>query len=122
MPASVCRVNKVDIVDIRQSDLEFSLVDDIHASLNPGDGKARSLPTILLYDTKGLNLFEQITYLEEYYLTNAEIEVLTVHARKIVERIPENAQLLELGSGFVNSLSSKCAPGSKRYSLLCSEF
>lgn len=31
----------------------------------------RSVPTILLYDDAGLELFDQITYLEEYYLTNA---------------------------------------------------
>ena len=47
----------------------------------------------------GLKLFEGITYLEEYYPTNAEIEVLKAHADKIAERIPAGSQLLELGSG-----------------------
>ena len=47
----------------------------------------------------GLKLFEEITYLDEYYLTNTEIEVLKEHADKIAERIPAGSQLLELGSG-----------------------
>ena len=42
--------------------------------LNPGKGKERKMPTLLLYDEQGLKLFEDITYLDEYYLTNAEIE------------------------------------------------
>lgn len=59
------------------------------------------MPTMLLYDANGLKLFEKITYVKEYYLTNAEIEVLETNSRRIVERIPDNAQLLELGSGCV---------------------
>jgi hypothetical protein len=92
---------RVDIVDIRESDLEFSLANEIQKGLNPPDGTRRSMPTMLLYDSEGLKLFEKITYLEEYYLTNAEIEVLETHSRRLVERIPSNAQLLELGSGYV---------------------
>lgn len=90
---------EVGIVDIRQSNVEFSLANDIQKSINPPKGTPRSMPTMLLYDARGLKLFERITYLSEYYLTNAEIEVLTNHARRIVERIPNDAQLLELGSG-----------------------
>lgn len=101
MSPSVCYPDKVDIVDIRENDVDFSLVNEIHNSINPPEGRRRSMPTILLYDTQGLKLFEDITYLDEYYLTNAEIEVLENNARGLVERIPNNAQLLELGSGCV---------------------
>lgn len=41
----------------------------------------------------------QITYLDEYYLTNDEIKVLEDSASSIVERIPEGAMVIELGSG-----------------------
>jgi hypothetical protein len=99
-PALVSR-STVDIIDIRSSDAPFSAEQAIHDGLNPPEGGARSFPTVLLYDTKGLQLFEEITYLEEYYLTNAEIELLTAHAKTIAERLPDNAQLVELGSGFV---------------------
>ncbi|KAL2818181.1 hypothetical protein BDW59DRAFT_175252 [Aspergillus cavernicola] len=94
----------VDIVDIRQNDLKYSLVHEIQKGINPPDGTRRSMPTMLLYDTKGLKLFEQITFEEEYYLTNAEIEVLETHSRRLVERIPSNAQLLELGSGNLRKI------------------
>jgi L-histidine Nalpha-methyltransferase / hercynylcysteine S-oxide synthase len=47
----------------------------------------------------GLKLFEDITFLEEYYLTNAEIEALKTHAAEIAERLPEGTRLIELGSG-----------------------
>lgn len=101
MSPSASYIPNVDIVDIRQHDFGSSLASDIHSCLNPPEGAGRSLPTTLLYDAKGLKLFEEITYLDEYYLTNAEIEVLEAHAKDIVERIPNNAQLLELGSGCV---------------------
>lgn len=56
---------------------------------------------------KGLKLFEEITYLDEYYLTNAEIEALAQHADAIAEHIPSGSRLIELGSGYVRlSLTS----------------
>ena len=42
----------------------------------------------------------QITYLEEYYLTNDEIEVLRSAAADIVKNIPSGAMIIELGSGL----------------------
>lgn len=91
----------VDIIDIRSNEAPFSAENAIYDGLNPPEGEARSFPTLLLYDAKGLQLFEEITYLDEYYLTNAEIELLTAHAKTLAERLPDNAQLVELGSGFV---------------------
>lgn len=49
----------------------------------------------------GLKLFEEITFLDEYYLTNAEIQALERHARKIAQHLPEGSRLVELGSGYV---------------------
>ncbi|KAK2763273.1 hypothetical protein FQN54_009909 [Arachnomyces sp. PD_36] len=95
---------QVDIVEIHQNDFDTSLVKDIYNGLNVEKGEGRTLPTLLLYDSEGLRLFEEITYLDEYYLTNAEIEVLTTHAKTIVEKIPENSQLVELGSGNLRKI------------------
>lgn len=100
-PTAINNVGSVEIVYIHHDDMNFSLVDDLYKNLNPPKDQAQAFPTLLLYDAKGLKLFEKITYLDEYYPTNAEIEVLTTHAKRIVERIPENAQLIELGSGSV---------------------
>lgn len=89
----------VSIIDIRQGGSDISIVDEIRQKLNPGQGQERRMPTLLLYDEEGLRLFEEITYLEEYYLTNAEIETLTTHAEAIVRLIEPGSQLIELGSG-----------------------
>ncbi|KAJ5605325.1 hypothetical protein N7510_010479 [Penicillium lagena] len=106
MPPSAIRNDSdaVEIVDIHQSCMDISLADEIRTRINPPEGVALSLPTLLLYDARGLKLFEKITYLDEYYLTNAEIEVLTANAKRIVERIPENAQMMELGSGNLRKI------------------
>lgn len=63
------------ILDIRTGATEFDILQDIKKGLRPENGGEKKLPTLLLYDEAGLRLFEKITYLDEYYLTNAEIEV-----------------------------------------------
>ncbi|KAJ5488782.1 Ergothioneine biosynthesis protein 1 [Penicillium diatomitis] len=103
-PSALRNMDKVEIVNIQQEKMDVSLVDILNKALNPSDGTSRSFPTLLLYDTRGLKIFEKITYVEDYYLTNAEIEILTSQAKRIVERIPENAQLLELGSGNLRKI------------------
>jgi L-histidine Nalpha-methyltransferase / hercynylcysteine S-oxide synthase len=40
--------------------------------------------------------------LDEYYLTNNEIEVLKRSAADIASQIPAGAAVIELGSGFVH--------------------
>ncbi|PKS08845.1 hypothetical protein jhhlp_003455 [Lomentospora prolificans] len=87
-----------DIIDIRRTLVEMNLKDEIFTLFNPSSGP-RKLPTLLLYNEKGLQLFEEITYLEEYYLTNYEIEVLKQSARDIAAKIPQGSMVIELGSG-----------------------
>ena len=88
------------ILDIRGPQNEISLIQEIHKGLNVPQGQEKSLPTLLLYDEAGLKLFEDITYLDEYYLTNAEIQVLEQNALDMAERMPNNSILVELGSGY----------------------
>ncbi|ORY63132.1 C-type lectin protein [Pseudomassariella vexata] len=88
----------LDIIDIRQESVELNLKEEIHSMLRPQEGPRR-MPTLLLYDEKGLQLFEKITYLEEYYLTNYEIEVLRSAAAQMAQEIASGSILLELGSG-----------------------
>lgn len=90
----------VSILDIRRDELSSSLVNDIHEMLRPEEAGQKRLPTTILYDAPGLKLFEEITFLEEYYLTNAEIEVLENHASDIASLIPAGSQIIELGSGY----------------------
>ncbi|MFD9357732.1 L-histidine N(alpha)-methyltransferase [Streptomyces sp. NPDC060031] len=64
-------------------------------------GLARSpkvLPPKWFYDTRGSELFEQITRLPEYYPTRAEREILLERAREIAS-VSGARTLVELGSG-----------------------
>ncbi|KAI1530374.1 hypothetical protein PtrSN001C_008697 [Pyrenophora tritici-repentis] len=87
------------IIDIRVDTAESDILADIKKGLRPENGGEKKLPTLLLYDQEGLRLFEKITYQEEYYLTNAEIEVLETYADSIAERISSPSIIVELGSG-----------------------
>jgi L-histidine Nalpha-methyltransferase / hercynylcysteine S-oxide synthase len=87
------------IIDIRHDTANFDILNGIKQGLRPTEGGEKTLPTLLLYDEAGLRLFEKITYLEEYYLTNTEIEVLETYAERMAERIPSGSILVELGSG-----------------------
>ncbi|KAG9235815.1 C-type lectin protein [Amylocarpus encephaloides] len=93
-----------DIIDIRHDSIQINLKEEIMASLQPDKGPKR-MPTLLLYDEKGLQLFEKITYLEEYYLTNAEIDVLERSADSIAKAIPSGSMVVELGSGNLRKVS-----------------
>ncbi|WP_445665327.1 L-histidine N(alpha)-methyltransferase [Fodinibius sp. AD559] len=59
----------------------------------------RQLPSKYFYDEKGSDLFEQITRLDEYYLTDCEKEILQANINEIAERIGSDVMLIELGSG-----------------------
>ncbi|KAK4130067.1 hypothetical protein BT67DRAFT_452686 [Trichocladium antarcticum] len=95
---------KLDIIDIRHAAVDINLKPAVLSSFCARDGP-RTLPTLLLYDERGLQLFEKITYLEEYYLTNDEIEVLQSSATDIVTNIPSGAMLIELGSGNLRKVN-----------------
>jgi hypothetical protein len=49
----------IDIIDIRCDAVETDLKDEILSLLKPEKG-IRKLPTLLLYDEKGLQLFEEV--------------------------------------------------------------
>ena len=59
----------------------------------------KELPSKYLYDTLGSKLFEVISELPEYGLTRADERLLRAHAQEIVQRIPGDVVLCELGSG-----------------------
>jgi L-histidine Nalpha-methyltransferase / hercynylcysteine S-oxide synthase len=62
-------MSSVPILDIRLPESSIgSLADGIRQSMNPPSGTSKSLSTLLLYDEKGLRIFEDITYLPEYLI------------------------------------------------------
>ncbi|KAK1777450.1 C-type lectin protein [Copromyces sp. CBS 386.78] len=98
------QTSNADIIDIRRVAVEINLKTEITSMFRPKNGP-RQLPTLLLYNERGLQLFERITYLEEYYLTNDEIEILTKHATEMSEFIPSGAMVIELGSGNLRKVN-----------------
>jgi uncharacterized SAM-dependent methyltransferase len=88
------------ILDIRREKLSISLEDEIlRGFVGKAEGE-RVLPTLLLYSAEGLKLFEDITYLDEYYLTSTEIAILEKHANAMAERVHDGSVVVELGSGY----------------------
>ena len=55
----VKKQSSFDIIDIRREDGDIDLKEEISTLINPEEGP-RTLPTLLLYDKKGLQLFEEV--------------------------------------------------------------
>jgi len=51
------------------------------------------------YDERGSQLFDKITELPEYYLTDAELEIMREHVDEMAALIGKTASLIEFGSG-----------------------
>ena len=61
--------------------------------------RQKTLPSRWLYDQRGSELFEEITRLDEYYLTRTETAILRRHAEEMAALCGEGAVLLEYGAG-----------------------
>ncbi len=59
----------------------------------------KELPSKLLYDARGSQLFDQITELKEYYPTRTELALLRDRADEIADLAGPEAVLVEYGSG-----------------------
>jgi L-histidine Nalpha-methyltransferase / hercynylcysteine S-oxide synthase len=84
------------------TDIRSSTVVDLRTAILSGlKSSPPALPTLILYDEAGLKLFEKITYLDEYYLTDCEIEILKNKSDEVVKRLnlKEGGIVVELGSG-----------------------
>ena len=59
----------------------------------------KTLESKWFYDEAGSALFEQITGVPEYYPTRTEIAILQGQTDKLADLVPDDAVLVELGSG-----------------------
>lgn len=59
----------------------------------------KSTSAIWLYDARGSDLFEQITELDEYYLTRTEAGILRGNAASLAEHLGSGRLIVEFGSG-----------------------
>ena len=62
-------------------------------------GPGKSIPYKYLYDERGSELFEQITELDEYYLTRTELSIMEHHVTDMAEAIGPRCLMIEYGSG-----------------------
>jgi L-histidine Nalpha-methyltransferase len=82
-------------VHLTGDDLRAALERDVRTGLG---APAKWLPPVWFYDDRGSELFDEITRLEEYYLTRAERGLLEAHAPDIAVRAGADT-LVELGAG-----------------------
>ena len=61
--------------------------------------RQKTLPSRWLYDQRGSELFEEITRLDEYYLTRTETAILRRHAEEMAALCGDGIVLLEYGAG-----------------------
>lgn len=62
--------------------------------------RLRSFPPALRYDTRGLELYDRLTELEEeYYVCACEKAILNTQMKSIAAHIPDGASIVELGCG-----------------------
>ena len=80
----------------RAAEESSSFADDVRSGLT---AVRKSIPPRYFYDDLGSALFEAITQTPEYYVTRAEVEILTGNRREIAAALKEVGQIIELGSG-----------------------
>jgi len=61
--------------------------------------KQKQISPKYFYDERGSQLFDEITRLPEYYLTNTELRIMRDNIDEIVALVGEQASLIEFGSG-----------------------
>lgn len=90
-----------DVVDIRADKQDSSLLKSLRVSLSGGASgdEPPTFPSLLLWNERGLKIFEAITYSKEYYLTRSEIDVLERYSVEIAGKMKPGTMLVELGSG-----------------------
>ena len=82
--------------EIISSENSGTVLNEIIRSLSKSQ---KELSCKFFYDEKGSELFEQISELDEYYLTRTEISILNNNISDISRAVGEDALILELGSG-----------------------
>lgn len=73
-----------------------AIAKDVRAGLS---AHPKSLPPKLFYDSRGSELFEQITELPEYYLTACERQIFEAHADEMISAAGSGLSVVELGAG-----------------------
>ncbi len=67
--------------------------------LNGLSTRPKSLPSKYFYDRRGSELFDEITRLDEYYLTRTETEIMRDYISDIAVSLGDQVVIIEYGSG-----------------------
>ena len=78
------------------TEMDSTLLTDVIAGLS---ASPRSLPSKYFYDREGSRLFDEITRLDEYYLTRTETAIMRANIDDICAALGEEVVLIEYGSG-----------------------
>ncbi|ATG77556.1 L-histidine N(alpha)-methyltransferase [Pseudoalteromonas sp. 1_2015MBL_MicDiv] len=85
------------VTAIKQSNItDTEFLNDVISGLTQ---QQKTLPCKYFYDDKGAALFEQITSLQEYYVTRIELSILEQYSQSIAQMLPENLSIIEPGCG-----------------------
>ncbi|MBB1287872.1 L-histidine N(alpha)-methyltransferase [Pseudoalteromonas sp. SR43-6] len=85
------------VTAIKQSNItDTEFLNDVISGLTQ---QQKTLPCKYFYDDKGAALFEQITSLQEYYVTRTELSILEEYSQSIAQMLPENLSIIEPGCG-----------------------
>lgn len=80
-----------------------SIVDEILYEL---DKKEKYISSKFFYDRKGSMLFDEITHLNEYYVTRTEKSIMLNHLDVIAQDLNRNTLVIELGAGSRNKIKT----------------
>jgi len=73
--------------------------DEITALIEGLSQAQKTISPKYFYDETGSQLFDRITGLPEYYLTDAELDIMREHVDEMAALVGEQASLIEFGSG-----------------------
>lgn len=59
----------------------------------------KELPSMYFYDTRGCEIYEEIKWLDEYYLPRTEYSILKNRVEELKELLPDVRQVIEYGGG-----------------------
>lgn len=67
-------------------------------------GDPKTLDCKYLYDSRGVELFNAICELDDYYITRLETKMLAQNADAICEHVPDDSHIIEYGSGSADKI------------------
>ncbi|KAL8719941.1 MAG: hypothetical protein Q9225_003118 [Loekoesia sp. 1 TL-2023] len=88
-------------LDIRRDTSNVSLAQSIRDGLQTEPPR---LPSLVLWDTLGLELFQRVIDSPDYYLSHVETDIIRQHAGTIADNIADGSMIIDLGCGSAQKI------------------